>query len=40
LLLSVAGYILFLSIKSRLVTHLLLTAVSLAVFMGLIWLAV
>lgn len=40
LLLSVAGYILFLSIKSRLITHLLLTAISLAVFMGLIWLAV
>ena len=40
LLLSVAGYILFLSIKSRLVTHLLLTAISLTLFMGLIWLAV
>ena len=40
LLLSIAGYILFLSIKSRLVTHLLLTALSLAVFMLLIWAAV
>ena len=37
LLLSIAGYILFLSIKTRLVTHLLLTAASLAVLMILIW---
>ena len=40
LLLSLAGYILFLSIKSRLVTHLLLTALSLAALMVLIWTAV
>jgi uncharacterized protein len=40
LLLSIAGYILFLSIKTRLVTHLLLTAMSLAAVMLLIWLAI
>lgn len=40
LALSLAGYILFLSIKSRLVQHLLLTAASLAVLIALIWLAV
>ncbi|CAM4363570.1 PepSY-associated TM helix domain-containing protein [Acinetobacter pragensis] len=40
LALSLAGYILFLSIKSRLVTHLLLTAASLAVLIALIWSAV
>ena len=37
LLLSVAGYILFLSIKTRLVTHLALTAVSIAALIALIW---
>lgn len=37
LILSVAGFILFLSIKSRLITHLALTALSLAVFVVLIW---
>ncbi|MCL6247984.1 PepSY-associated TM helix domain-containing protein [Acinetobacter sp. ANC 4945] len=40
LILSIAGFILFLSIKSRLMTHLLLTAISLAVFILLIWTAV
>lgn len=40
LLLSIAGYILFLSIKTRLVTHLLLTAVSILALMLLIWSAV
>ena len=40
LALSLAGYILFLSIKSRLVQHLLLTAASLAVLIALIWSAV
>jgi uncharacterized protein len=40
LALSLAGFILFLSIKTRLVTHLLLTAASLAVLILLIWLAV
>ncbi len=40
LLLSIAGYILFLSIKSRLVTHLLLTAASIAVLMLFIWTAI
>ncbi|MBJ9985702.1 PepSY-associated TM helix domain-containing protein [Acinetobacter sp. S40] len=40
LLLSVAGYILFLSIKTRLIAHLLLTAASLAVLIVLIWFAV
>lgn len=40
LALSLAGYILFLSVKSRLVTHLLLTAASLAVLIALIWSAV
>ena len=40
LILSIAGFILFLSIKSRLMTHLLLTAISLAVFILLIWIAV
>lgn len=40
LLLSLAGYILFLSIKNRLVTHLLLTAASLAVLIVLVWVAV
>ncbi len=37
--LSLAGYILFISIKTRLVTHLTLTAASLAVLMLLVWLA-
>ena len=40
LILSIAGFILFLSIKSRLLTHLLLTAASLAVLILLIWIAV
>lgn len=40
ILLSLAGYILFLSIKTRLVTHLVLTAVSLAMIILLIWSAV
>ena len=40
LILSIAGFILFLSIKSRLMPHLLLTAISLAVFILLIWTAV
>lgn len=40
LILSIAGFILFLSIKSRLLTHLLLTAVSLAVLILFIWIAV
>ena len=40
LLLSIAGYILFLSIKTRLVTHLTLTAVSIALLIWLIWAAV
>lgn len=38
--LSLAGFILFLSIKTRLVTHLVLTATSLIVLMFLIWSAV
>ncbi len=38
--LSLAGFILFLSIKTRLVTHLVLTAISLIVLMFLIWSAV
>ena len=38
--LSLVGYILFLSIKTRLVTHLMLTAVSLALIILLIWSAV
>ena len=40
IVLSLAGYILFLSIKTRLVTHLVLTAVSLAMLILLIWSAV
>jgi len=40
IVLSLAGYILFLSIKTRLVTHLMLTAVSLAMIILLIWSAV
>ena len=40
IVLSLAGYILFLSIKTRLVTHLVLTAVSLAMIILLIWTAV
>lgn len=40
LILSIAGYILFLSIKTRLVTHLTLTAVSIALLIWLIYLAV
>ena len=40
LLLSIAGFILFLSIKTRLLTHLLLTASSLALFILLIWTAI
>ncbi len=35
--LSLAGYILFLSIKTRLVAHLVLTALSLAMIIVLIW---
>lgn len=38
--LSVAGYILFLSIKPRLFTHLALTAISIALLMLLIWSAI
>ena len=38
--LSLVGYILFLSIKTRLVTHLVLTAASLALIILLIWSAV
>ena len=38
--LSIAGYILFLSIKPRLVTHLALTAVSIALLILLIWSAI
>ena len=40
LLLSIAGYILFLSIKTRLVTHLTLTAISIALLILLIWSAI
>lgn len=40
LLLSVAGFILFLSIKTRLMTHLILTALSLIALIVLIWSAV
>jgi uncharacterized protein len=40
MLLSLAGFILFLSVKTRLMTHLVLTAASIAVLMLLIWLAV
>ena len=40
LILSVAGFILFLTIKTRLKTHIALTLLSLAVFMMLIWFAV
>lgn len=40
LLMSIAGYILFLSIKTRLVTHLTLTAVSIALLILLIWSAI
>ena len=40
MILSIAGFILFLSIKTRLMTHLLITASSLAVMILLIWLAV
>ena len=40
IVLSLAGYILFLSIKTRLVTHLVLTAVSLAMIILLIWSAI
>ena len=40
LLLSLAGYILFLSIKTRLVAHLLLTAASLVVLILLVWCAI
>ncbi|MCH7336983.1 PepSY-associated TM helix domain-containing protein [Acinetobacter sp. NIPH 2699] len=39
-LLSLAGYILFLTLKTRLLTHLTLTAVSLALITLLIWSAV
>ena len=38
--LSLVGYILFLSIKTRLVTHLVLSAISLALIILLIWSAV
>ena len=40
ILLSLAGYILFLTIKTRLVTHLLLTACSLFAIILLIWSAI
>lgn len=40
LVLSIAGYILFLSIKTRLITHLTLTAVSIALLIWLIFMAV
>ena len=40
LILSIAGYILFLSIKTRLKTHLALTALSLLAIIILIWSAV
>ena len=40
LLLSIAGYILFLSIKTRLVTHLTLTAISIGLLIMLIWSAI
>lgn len=40
ILLSLAGYILFLTIKTRLITHLLLTAASLAAIILLIWFAI
>ncbi|MCI3879747.1 PepSY-associated TM helix domain-containing protein [Acinetobacter higginsii] len=40
ILLSLAGYILFLTIKTRLITHLLLTAGSLAAIILLIWFAI
>jgi len=40
ILLSLAGYILFLTIKTRLVTHLLLTACSLSAIILLIWSAI
>ncbi|MGA6136114.1 PepSY-associated TM helix domain-containing protein [Acinetobacter dispersus] len=40
ILLSLAGYILFLTIKTRLMTHLLLTAASLAAIILLIWFAI
>ncbi|RZG85854.1 hypothetical protein EXE10_08695 [Acinetobacter sp. WCHAc060033] len=36
-LLSLAGYILFLSIKTRLKTHIVLTILSLAILMLLVW---
>lgn len=40
LLMSIAGYILFLSIKTRLVTHLTLTALSIGLLILLIWSAI
>ncbi|MCU4581698.1 PepSY-associated TM helix domain-containing protein [Acinetobacter gyllenbergii] len=40
ILLSLAGYILFLTIKTRLITHLLLTAASLLTIILLIWFAI
>ena len=40
LILSIAGYVLFLSIKTRLMTHLVLTALSILAFIVLIWSAV
>jgi len=40
ILLSLAGYILFLTLKTRLVTHLLLTAASLLALIVLIWSAI
>lgn len=40
ILLSLAGYILFLTLKTRLVTHLLLTACSLFAIILLIWSAI
>jgi len=40
MLLSVAGFVLFLTIKSRLLTHLALTAISIVLLMLLMWSAV
>ncbi|MDQ9022483.1 PepSY-associated TM helix domain-containing protein [Acinetobacter sichuanensis] len=39
-ILSLAGFILFLSIKTRLITHLVLIASSIVLFMWLIWAAI
>lgn len=40
MLLSVAGFVLFLTLKSRLITHVALTAISVVLLMLLMWLAV